>query len=198
MTALLFLDTETTGLHPDRDEIWEIAAVLVDGRTEAEFHVYVEHSADLCRELPESFRLDHAARYPIDCMTGVVKDPNQPLLNLRSRAGAADDLVDFIGGTRPLLVGAVPSFDQQRLGRLIRATQGPHAREPWHYHLQDVETLIVGYLRGAGHEIPAAPYDSNALSRAVGVDPDRFERHTAMGDVRWAMALWDAVMTPSF
>lgn len=40
----------------------------------------------------------------------------------------------------------------------------------------------------------APPWDSEAVSRAVGVNPDDFERHTAMGDVRWAMAIYDAVM----
>jgi hypothetical protein len=38
------------------------------------------------------------------------------------------------------------------------------------------------------------PWDSEALSRALGVDPDTFARHTAMGDVRWAMAIHDQVM----
>ena len=38
------------------------------------------------------------------------------------------------------------------------------------------------------------PWSSDGLSSAVGVDPEQFERHTAMGDVRWVMAQWDAVM----
>jgi hypothetical protein len=35
--------------------------------------------------------------------------------------------------------------------------------------------------------------DSDALSRACGVEPPTTERHTAMGDVRWAIALYDAI-----
>ena len=38
------------------------------------------------------------------------------------------------------------------------------------------------------------PWDSDALSRAVGVNPDDFDRHTALGDARWAKAMYEAVM----
>jgi hypothetical protein len=38
------------------------------------------------------------------------------------------------------------------------------------------------------------PYHSDSLSRAVGVEPPGDGvRHTAMGDVRWCVALWDAI-----
>jgi len=32
------------------------------------------------------------------------------------------------------------------------------------------------------------------LSESVGVDPGRFERHSALGDARWAQALYLAVL----
>lgn len=35
MSALVFLDTETTGLHPERHEVWEIAYGFEDGRIES-------------------------------------------------------------------------------------------------------------------------------------------------------------------
>lgn len=34
------------------------------------------------------------------------------------------------------------------------------------------------------------PWNSNQLSRRLGVDPDEFPRHTAMGDVQWCLAQW--------
>ena len=44
-----------------------------------------------------------------------------------------------------ILVGAVPSFDEKRLGRLLREFGvGP----AWHYRPICVETLAAGYLRG--------------------------------------------------
>jgi len=83
------------------------------------------------------------------------------------------------------------------------AAEWPHwpSREPWHYHLIDVENLAVGYLFGRhpvtqALKVPdpvlALPWDSDRLSEQVGVTPPTDERHTAMGDVRWAMALYDA------
>ncbi len=38
------------------------------------------------------------------------------------------------------------------------------------------------------------PWDSNKLSLAVGVDPDDFDRHTALGDARWAKAIYERVI----
>jgi hypothetical protein len=83
------------------------------------------------------------------------------------------------------LVGAVVSFDEERLRRYLRAWG---ACPGWHYHLADVENLVAGKL-GA-----APPWDSSELSAAAGVDPATFDKHTALGDARWAMALYDAVM----
>jgi hypothetical protein len=104
------------------------------------------------------------------------------------------------------LVGAVPSFDAAFLSRLLRANGCCPA---WHYHLVDVEALAAGYIAGRadnvevgppsvpaeeGVDLCRPPWYSNDLSRAVGVDPDRYDRHTALGDARWAMAIYDAVM----
>lgn len=183
MSALVFLDTETTGLSLD-DDIWEFGAIRreEDG-SETELHLFIEHSRDKCRRLPESFYNDHIGRY----------------LDHRavSRRDACLAIKQLFGDDRPHVVGAVPNFDTERL-RLMFAAEWPHwsSREPWHYHLIDVENLSVGYLYGlrvGGFKAPTLPWDSDALSRAVGVEPPTDERHTAMGDVRWCMALYDAI-----
>jgi hypothetical protein len=90
------------------------------------------------------------------------------------------------------------------LDRLLRS----HGLIPaWHYHLIDVEALAVGYLYGRDREKEAQddlgdwqamgvplPWDSDDLSRACGVEPPgEHERHTALGDARWAMRLYDAI-----
>ena len=56
----------------------------------------------------------------------------------------------------------------------------------WHYHIIDVEILAAGKL-GA---IP--PYSSSELTAALGVVVDEATKHTALGDVEWAMALYAA------
>jgi hypothetical protein len=58
----------------------------------------------------------------------------------------------------------------------------------------DVENLAVGYLAGIG-SVFTPPWNSDRLSEALGLEPvDESERHTALGDARWAMRIYDAVM----
>lgn len=202
MSATIFLDTETTGLSLD-DDIWEIAAVRrePDG-TETEHHQFVEHDRQKCARLPESFRLDHEKRY--DDLAAI------------SPKGAARW---FAALTRdgPHIVGAVPNFDTERLA-ILCARFGLAARH--HYHLIDVENLAVGWLMARAdkaelravtepgpvadellavaaswRQVATPPWDSDELSRACGVEPPgEGVRHTAMGDVRWGMALYDRIM----
>lgn len=188
--AVVFLDTETTGLSLD-DDIWEFAAIRrePDGQERA-FHLFIQHDSIKCARLPESFREDHVARFP-SCGSSLVVS--------RYRAAVA---IHNITSGRAHIVGAVPNFDTERLARMFDAA-GVSMPE-WHYHLIDVENLAVGWLHGrygprdggrpveAEGEAVALPWDSDALSAAVGVDPDQFDRHTAMGDVRWSMAIYDA------
>jgi len=173
---LLFLDTETTGLDHD-DEVWEIAAIRRERGLETPFHTFVMHDTSRAAALPESFRLDHATRF----------DP-AAAVTTRTAIGQINHLAR--GGAH--IVGAVPDFDVRHLARM-RRTNGMNGPAPWHYHLIDVENLAVGWLAGRGWTL-TPPWHSGDLSRAVGVEPTDYARHTAMGDVRWAMAIYDAVM----
>lgn len=173
---LVFMDTETTGLAID-DDIWEFAAIRRDpDGTEVEYHAFVDHDFGRCSHLPISFRDDHYDRY------------------LQHRSISVPEFVtlvqDIFRNGKPHVVGAVPNFDTERIAHLCRALK--RGIPKWHYHLIDVENLAVGYLAATLGTF-APPWDSNGLSAAVGVDPDQFERHTAMGDVRWAMAIYDVV-----
>lgn len=183
MTApLLFLDTETTGLAVD-DEIWEVAWILrhPDGQ-ETSYHAFVMHDPDkAAHHLPGCFLDDYRARY--DAHAAV--DPRRVVDDL----GAM--IVDSLGpGVSPYLVGIVPSFDIQHLARIHNASRAYAAPAPipWHYQPIDAEVFAAGLL--GVHP----PYNSDAISAAVGVNPDDYARHTAMGDARWAQALYDATL----
>lgn len=189
LSDLVFLDTETLGVHIDAP-IWELAAVRrAPNGTESTLHMFIHHNAEPWltgpNALPEQFAADYRNRF----------DPEHAL----GQSSAAGILNAFLA-QRPHIVGAVPNFDTERISRqLFRPANIP---DPWHYHLIDVENLAVGFLAGrammgdldAGLTMPDLPWNSNDLSRAIGVDPDEFVRLSAMGDVRWAIAQFDAIM----
>ena len=194
MSGVCFVDTETTGLDPDRHEIWEVGLITPDGG-EWDWQLDV----DLSRADPIALNIGrfHERRFQ-----SALPYRNEIEVSGGNRRSHEQFAEEFVALTRGLhLAGAVVSFDAERLWRLLRA----HGQCPmWHYHLIDVEALTVGYLARKVHENaeagfddslrPTLPWKSEDLSRAVGVDPDRFDRHTALGDARWAKAIYEAVM----
>lgn len=215
MTApLVFLDTETTGVHPGR-QVWEVAMIRRDdeGQRETSFFVDVDLSdADL-------FGLNIGRFYERHPLGKEIRQGgrNRPLLGVRSQQETAEKVAHWTHGAH--VVGAVPNFDAEVLGKLLR----DNALVPsWHYHLIDVEALALGYLWGkqAGwdessdwlwqiHETrdcglpmpgkatrPAVtlPWKSDLLTSLIGLDPTpEDERHTAFGDAKWAMRIYDKV-----
>lgn len=179
MTALVFMDTETLGLEI-LAPIWEFAAIRrePDGK-EQRYHCYIDHDPDMWigskSQLPAKFRDDYLERF-------------SPESALTSYWAAAM----MHAATRDAhIVGAVPSFDTERIARLLNRTG--IGEPPWNHHLVDIENLAAGFLAGNGAgALP--PYNSNELSKAIGVNPDDFDRHTAMGDVLWVRAQWDVIM----
>lgn len=191
MADIVFMDTETLGLDID-SPIWEFAAIRRNGDTgtESQLHLFIQHDPHpWLGQMPYEFAADYAARYDHDNAVGI--------------NAAAGMITAFLDG-RPHIIGAVPDFDTTRIRhQLLRPN---HIPDPWHYHLIDIENVVVGYLVGIGkqavndgvlHAIDLGkalpPYDSNELSTAVDVDPEAFPRHTAMGDVEWVRAQWDNV-----
>lgn len=247
---LAFVDTETTGLDPDRHEIWEVA-LIVREEVEPEPREIIERDGpeivgrtlesqprrmidtEYVWQLPVDLaRADlialnigrfHERRYPGNpypispfTMLGgnVEKIEHERTTDLPAEATEralgvvseqhlqiwAERFVALTWGAT--ILGMVPSFDEERLRRLlVRLGQCPG----WHYRPVDVETLAAGYRAGradqtirsggyVGEEfVPAIPWKSDALSKAIGVDPDQFDRHTALGDARWTRAIYDLV-----
>lgn len=204
-----FVDTETTGLHPEIHEIWECALII--GEVEWVWQLPV----DLGRADPKALEIGHFHERRAQKWSSQLKrDDGVGVVSSRGGLTPLDQFAtEFARITRGLhLVGAVVSFDAERLGRLLRA-QGQLPE--WHYHLIDVEALGVGYLSAMiasarrdtqweSSDVPrwhdeaaaviAPPWKSDDLSRALGVVPGQFDKHTALGDARWARAMYEAVM----
>lgn len=185
---LVFVDVETLGL--DREApIWEFAAIrLGPGDTEpsqSPVVLQILHQPDHWLDtLPEAFAADYRARHDIQIAI--------------PRAQAARIIHAATDGA--IIAGSNPSFDTERLGLLLTA----HGITPgWHYHPLDIPSMIAGQIaRSAvqsgsdlGGDLGPVTvlWKSDQLSRRIGVDPGGFGRHTALGDVQWCLAQWQAM-----
>jgi hypothetical protein len=194
MTApLCFLDTETTGVHPDR-QVWEFAAIRREPNGNTDTWTFMISDVDLSNADPFGLKVGRFYERHPD-----YADQHAPL---KTMAEAARIVEEVTRGAH--LVGAVPNFDAEVLDRLLRSYGLMPA---WHYHLLDVEALAVGWLHaragngsydantaGRIRATATPPYDSEMLSRACGVEPPgEGLRHTAYGDADWARRLYDAI-----
>lgn len=196
---IAFVDTETTGVHPGR-RAWEVAIIRrePDG-TERTLHAFVS-DVDLSEADPFGLKIGRfyerhprfAREFGENGMAEAHRVSGDPVYATESRVA---ELVERM--TRGAhLVGAVPNFDAEVFADMLRRWWLTPA---WHYHLVDVENLAVGYLAGRrpfDHNEPVTlPWSSDDLTRACGVEPaGDDERHTALGDAKWAMRLYDAIV----
>ncbi len=211
--TLVFLDLETTGLDPDRHEIWEIGAIVRGHRQpELDGEWWWQLRPDLAKADPTGLRIGRY--YERERLTGTAtavalaapgQDPRG--FHTAEPAAVAHDLARLLDGAH--MVGAVPSFDAAFLAPFLRR----HGQAPtWHYHLVDVEAMAAGYLHGGAKLLEttvgpdagrlardgaALPWRSDVLTASVGAKlPAAEDRHTALGDARWAMSTFDAITQP--
>lgn len=164
-----FIDTETLGLEPDIHPVWEIGLILPNG-TEYLWQLRVT-DRDIALAQPQALEISRFhERYG-------------PTFAWR-RDTVYEILVETTKGLH--LAGAVVSFDEERLRR---SCQAMGLQPAWHYHLVDVEALAGGKL---GLQ---PPWDSDELTARLGVKVDPADKHTALGDARWAKALYEAVFS---
>jgi hypothetical protein len=198
MTKLVFIDTETDGVHPGR-VAWEIGMICrAEGVTE-EMSFFVD--IDLSSADPFGLKIGRFYdRHPrgrwLSGLDEVLAD------DVMARpASAAAAVARWTHGA--ILVGAVPNFDTETLAPLLRQ----HGLTPaWHYHLVDVETLgrrreeahpavvlrcrpgaLRAHLRreGPAHRTRRRPDGEGPLRR----DPGRGEVHMSLLD---RFRLWAA------
>lgn len=205
MTPICFMDTETDGVHPDR-KVWEIAIIRRDDEGDRRFHAFVDIDLDTA----DPFGLKIGGFYERHPYGKWMTEPFGPgtkptwmcsrdpetqadtwIGNFMPQRAAALQVARWTHGAH--IVGAVPNFDTEVLGSMLR----DHGLIPaWHYHLIDVENIARGWLLGRGATLNWAATKSDDLSRQCGVEPpSEDDRHTAMGDAEWCMRWWDKLTT---
>lgn len=215
---IAFIDCETNGLDPEIHQAWEIA--LVVRMTDEERSTVDLDKLNLFGQAGWSGygELTFVAQFPLfepqnsdPIALGICKfyDRSQFAYPVdREQADwfkmlGAVEVIHRLLADATHLVGNVPSFDANMVGKLFRKFG---LTPMWHYHLIDVEALAVGFI---AHELlftqdEAAqtklrdlitpPYKSRDLSEFIGVKPpDKAHEHEALPDAFWARDIFDVV-----
>ena len=202
----IVVDCETTSLVPDyatgSGVIWELALIERDCGAERLWRM----EPDLALASPAALAvgrfgeraklMEHAPPAAGDSgVTDIAWTGHRFWSDPASLAPYVATLLD--GAT---LIAANPTFDAGFLAAFLAA----HDCEPkWHYRLRDIGSMAHGYLsaclalgvegRDAAKGLPAMDASTDDFSRALGIDPGKFERHSALGDCRLVAAMLRAM-----
>lgn len=205
----VFVDTETVRLDPvpGRVTVWEIGVVTPTGRWLWQLR------PELGIAQPEALRVGRFAERALPRLGGLpvgggvrLVAPDRP--GLWEPGGASDAEVtlapeDLVVELLGVLAGACmwgssPEFDARHL-RELAASVG--MVPSWWRRTWDVASAVAGWCSARGVKTEVSRDDgwlgSDDWSRACGVDPARFDRHTALGDALWCREQWIAIGCPS-
>jgi hypothetical protein len=202
VTAIAFVDCETSHLDSAIGDAWEVAVIRRDPdgiETENLWHIRI----DLTAADPESLRIGHyeerfAVPDGVDAVQIRAFLDGTTMYEHLTKQDALDEIGELLAGA--VLVGSNPGFDDRFLRKLLGSA-------PWHYRPVDIATLAAGRKLGMvdvarrfgskplpSDEVPF-PFSSRDLSRWTGVEPPGDGvAHTALGDARWARDVFDAVV----
>jgi hypothetical protein len=178
------VDTETTSLAPDYDGgtgvIWELAAV--ERGTGKQWLWRME--PDLAKADPGALRVNRYYERTrlmkhvdgrVHDLAGRAMTRSAPWTDPKALAPVIARLLDDA-----TVICAVPTFDGPFLASFLRA----YGHAPtWHYRMRDFGSMAWGWLEGRpGTENLPLDAGTDDFARALGVDPDQFDRHSALGD----------------
>jgi DNA polymerase III epsilon subunit-like protein len=204
----IIIDTETTALVPDYGDgygtIWELALIERDSgaerlyRLEPDVDRADEQALTVGRFRERTKGMGYADAVPAG--HGEVWDLTKASELLWSDPG---DLAPHIAGLLDgaTLIAANPTFDAGFLSAFLAAYGCRPA--PWHYRLRDIGSMAWAWLSGrntheyAGctgrYDLPPMDASTDDFARALGIDPEKFDRHTALGDCRLVAAMLDVM-----
>lgn len=170
-----FVDTETSGLDPERHEIYEVGLIEADG---TEHHWWLP--IDLGKADAYALKVGRFyERYPKPSYGATPETVD----GITHRDDFAYEFAALTAGKH--LAGAVVSFDEERLRKLLRANG---ACPDWSHRTICVETLAGGHLK------LAAPVGLAKTAALLDIKVEESDLHTAMGDARLARDVYFAVM----
>jgi hypothetical protein len=172
-TLYLFLDTETTGLE-DGDQIWQLAWILEDahGNEISRRNRMIAHSRN-----PSPWVLQNTAYVDV-CSKTEQWSPSTLLAEMTFLRKLVRDR-GLIPSKDVYLVGAVPSFDDQKIRKIVTPQ--------WHHHLICIEVLIMGAF---GLEVPPKLGELEKLTGVTNARP-----HDALADAQHVRDLFHWLRT---
>lgn len=178
MSTICFIDVETDGLHPGC-RAWEVALIRRTSTAQTEHRWLLPIELGPWTDLRALEIGGYWDRHP----TGRSLAGRHPIPSeVATKTDAARDIMCLTHGAT--LVGSAPWFDAAVLDRLLRSQD---LIPTWSHRLRDVCTLAAGHL---GHDPGGLDSTLAALELTM---PDT-ARHTAMGDARAAMAIYDHIL----
>jgi DNA polymerase III epsilon subunit-like protein len=168
-----FLDIETTGLDPVKNEPWEIGYILMPGRKEWDYSIVPNpETVD-----PEASKVNGYGRRP----SARVVSPDM----------ACSLILEHLTGR--IVIGNNVQFDLAFLREFLRRRGYiPNGRGvPWHYNPVCLKSMYGG-LTG---EPP--PWDTRRIEHDFHIDRVALNapEHTALGDARWNFAVYQKMMS---
>jgi DNA polymerase III epsilon subunit-like protein len=196
MRPQIICDVETTSLFADyasgKGTIWELGAIERGTGTE---HLW-RMKPDVSRADAKALEVGRFAERTT-LMQHATEWTGGDTWDLTTGCGPfwswAADLAPHVAGLLDgvTLIAANPTFDAGFLSAFLAAYGCKEA--PWHYRLRDIGSMAWAWLQAhhLPHHLatPAMDASTDDLARAMGVDPEQFERHSALGDCRLVEAM---------
>lgn len=194
---LAFIDTETNGLRspwkPGGRRVWEVAVVRRDPDGSERSFWSVISDIDLRDSDEFALKIGKFDDRWKAGSGGIVGGTREIPLLAQPEALAMEKVIALTRDCH--LWGSNPAFDMENIEA---AAYRLGLRPPsWHYHPNDISSAGLGFLT---HEMAVDRFrwKSDVIAEQIGVKAPGEFRHTAMGDVRWAMDWYDLMFPGVF